>query len=64
MSKDIYEYIEEQFNRKIDDYQFKRDYIKKPLTKSLIVNYKASWEIPYKEDLEYLFYNLKRVDKK
>ena len=59
MRKDIYEYIEEQFNRKIDDYQFKRDYIKKPLTKSLIVNHKASWEIPYKEDLEYLFYNLK-----
>ena len=45
----IYTYIEENFNIKITDYQFKRDYIKNPLKRG---------EKPYKEDLEYLYLTL------
>lgn len=46
MSDNIYSYIEENFNIKITDYQFKRDYIKNPLKRG---------EKPYKDDLKYLY---------
>ena len=55
MSDNIYSYIEENFNIKITDYQFKRDYIKNPL--KLSKNFKKT-EQPYKEDLEYLYITL------
>jgi hypothetical protein len=52
MSNDIYSYIKENFGIEITDYQFKRDYIKEPLkiTKNGVGN-----ELPFKEDLEYLY---------
>ena len=53
MSDNIYAYIEKNFNITINDYIFKRDYIKYPLQKI-----KLSWEIPYQEDLEYLYITL------
>ena len=53
MSNDIYTYIEDKFNIKITDYKFKRDYILNPLKKI-----KLSYELPYKEDLEYLYITL------
>lgn len=55
MSDDIYTYIEQNFNIKITDYQFKRDYIKNPL---YIAKNGIGSERPYKEDLEYLYIKL------
>ena len=43
----IYEYLETNFNIKVTDYKFKRDYIKNPLRKWV--------DKSYKEDLEYLY---------
>lgn len=59
MTNDIYTYIEDNFNIKVTDYQFKRDYISNPLQKL-----KDGYEKPYKEDLEYLYItcNLRRND--
>jgi len=59
MSDNIYDYLKENFNINVTDYQFKRDYIKNPL---LITSRKSGsgrcGEIPYKEDLEYLMIKL------
>ena len=53
MTNDIYTYIETNFNIKVTDYQFKRDYILNPLKKI-----KNKYELPHKEDLEYLYITL------
>ena len=58
MSDDIYTYIEQNFNIKITDYQFKRDYIKNPLTKIIKKSGGLKWELPNKDDLEFLYINL------
>ena len=55
MTDDIYTYIEENFNIKITDYQFKRDYIKNPLIISK--NIKIT-EKPFKEDFNFLYNTL------
>ena len=49
MTNDIYTYIFDNFNIKVTDYTFKRDYIKEPLE---LINSRLREE-PYKEDLEY-----------
>ena len=54
MSNDIYSYIETNFEIKITDYQFKRDYIKEPLKKYKMGRY-YFYEKPFKEDIEYLY---------
>ena len=53
----IYTYIEHNFNIKITDYQFKRDYIQDPL-KKIVNNKHNEYEIPDKEDLTYLYIKL------
>ena len=56
MTNDIYTYIETNFNIKVTDYQFKRDYIKEPL--KLIqnpINFGKKYELIIKDDLEYLY---------
>ena len=53
MTNDIYTYIFENFNIKVTDYTFKRDYIKNPLQKD--GKYK---ELPHKDDLDYMFNSL------
>lgn len=55
MSDDIYTYIKQNFNIKITDYQFKRDYIKNPL---YIAKNGIGSKRPYKENLEYLYIEL------
>ena len=54
MSKNIYDYLKENFNIETD-YKFKRDYIKNPLK---ISQYSKYTENPFKEDLEYLYITL------
>ena len=53
MTNDIYTYIFDNFNIKVTDYQFKRDYIQNPLQK--FGKYKES---PYKDDIDYMFNSL------
>lgn len=55
MSNDIYSYIEENFNIKITDYQFKRDYIKKPLKRGKNQHDTEHFD---KDDLYYLYITL------
>ena len=53
---DIYTYIETNFNIKVSNYTFKRDYIKEPL--KLIqnqINFGKKYELIDKGDLEYLY---------
>ena len=59
MTNDIYTYIFDNFNIKVTDYTFKRDYILNSLKKL-----NNGYEKPYKEDLEYLYItcNLRRND--
>ena len=59
MADNIYDYLKENFNINVTDYQFKRDYIKEPLR--ITSKYSGSGkyaEKPYKEDLEYLLLKL------
>ena len=64
MSNDIYSYIKENFGIEITDYQFKRDYIKEPLTRCILHRGNPTYEFPYKEDFIYLYItiNLSRKD--
>lgn len=55
MTNDIYTYIKENFNIKITDYTFKRDYIQNPLKKS---KNNHLMEQVSKEDLYYLYITL------
>lgn len=55
MSNDIYSYIKENFGIEITDYQFKRDYIKKPLKSH---KGPVPGEKPFDEDFCYLYNTL------
>lgn len=56
MSKTIYEYIKETFGIDVVDYTFKRDYIVNPLVR--LKTKGNPKELPYKEDIEYLYLTL------
>ena len=58
MSDNIYDYLKENFNINVTDYQFKRDYIKEPLIKRKLNNICYKLEYPIKEDVEFLFLTL------
>ena len=45
MSDNIYNYLKENFNINVTDYQFKRDYIKEPLIKRKLNNKSLSKQI-------------------
>ena len=51
MSDNIYDYLKENFNIEVTNYQFKRDYIQNPL----FITNKHNSEKPFNEDLVYLY---------
>lgn len=58
MTKNIYDYIQDNFGISVKDYRFKRDYILNPLQKTVIKRGNKSYEFPDKDDFCYIYLKL------